>query len=578
MPVVPQNKPVILNAAPVGMLENDFFQVQRASFNPGMPFQQGPKQLTPSSGVLYVRLGDVVRIVGQNFGDRRGYSTVTLAGKKQEILEWRDTHIDIRIREDAVAGPLMVATSTGISNTIPVSIQVGNEDLMDWFSRSVFVSAANTGPEDGTLWHPYRSITTALNNLPSLRPCYVYVGPGTYYERIQITENDVYLIGYGPHETILNGLPAPGSYEAIDIIAHQGVTGYGPTVFIGAGGENGGVRNVMISGFTITGGTVKDDIGCGIFGDYGNRKININNCMIYRNGGYYGGGIWLHKSNHNVSIWSNIIAENGNYGGYGGGISVNDEPEYGPSHGQPEHTWDDSLAGPPPGTYRIYNNLMYHNFSPDMGGAISLYEVKDHLILYGNIIMENYSEDHGAGMFFEDTGPIDIYGNIILRNFNFDDGAGISFEDVGDTLSHINIYNNVIAQNISDDHGENKARGAGIAFDDAFYARVFNNTIVGNVVAGSIDPAGGGIDSERNGHEYNGQDGPYIAPGFSDPQIFNNIIWGNWKLKYDQPLEGSEEEDLPYTHGLNYQWTPEQLHVDNPALNEEWETDQNSES
>ncbi len=577
-PIVPQDNPVILSAAPIGMLDENFFKVQRASYNPANPLENSPRNIQPSSGILQVNRGDIVRIYGQYFGDQQGYSTVSLGGQEQDIVNWTDSYVDVQIKPDALNGTLILANSTGVSNAIPVVVNMSNSEVMDWLQRSVYVWADNLGPEDGSVLHPYRTITTALNNLPSVRPCYVYVLPGTYHERIQITEDDVHLIGYGPHDVTLTGLPETSPTGDIRLIREQGVNGYGPTIFIGAGGETGSVSNITISGFTITGGTVDEDIGCGIFGDYGNTNLDINNCLIYRNGGYYGGGIWLHKSNHDVKIWSNIIAENGNYGGYGGGISVNDEPGYGPEHGQPEHIWDDSLAGPPPGTYEIHNNLIFHNYSPDYGGGICLYEVKDHLKIYGNIIVENHAEDHGGGMYFEETGPIDIYGNVILRNLNFDDGAGISFEDVGDTLSHINVYNNVIAQNISDDHGENAARGAGIAFDDAFYARVFNNTIVGNIVAGSFDPAGGGMDSERNGHEYNGQDGPFIPPGYSDPEIFNNIIWNNWRLNYDQPLEGGEEEDLPYTHGLNYQWTEEQLHVDNPAINGEWETDQNSES
>jgi hypothetical protein len=360
----------------------------------------------------------------------------------------------------------------------------------------------------------------------------------------------------------------------------QGVVGSGPVIHLGKGGKAGGIKRIAISGFTITGGTVDDDLGAGIFGDYGNSQVVINTCMIYRNGGYYGGGIWLHRSNHDVSIFSNLIAENGNSGGYGGGISVNDEPDkYEAGHGEPEHVADDFNCGPPPGMYKIYNNLIYHNFSPDYGGAITLYEIKDKLWVYGNMIVENRADDHGGAMFLEDTGPAEIYNNVFLRNHCSDDGGAISFEDVGDTLSHINVYNNLFAENIADDRGENHARGGALAFDDTFYGEVYNNTIVGNIVAGSYDPAGGGIDSERNGHEYNhnSSDGSYYkAPGYSNPRIHNNIIWNNWRLKYQQP--GGEEEDLDYTWGENYRWFTDELHVDNPALQPEWQSQNNSES
>lgn len=524
--------------------------------------------------VAVLRVGDIFRIQGHDFGDQQGYSTVTLAGSQQRIMSWTDTYIDIQIAQDALSGAIVVATSTGISNALSVQINYSRRRARYLARRSVFVDASNTGPQDGSEAHPWQTIGDALNHLPALGPRYVFVAPGTYQERVHLKDDGILLIGSGPHETIINGLPD------ITTFTQQGTSnGGGPTIFIGKGGKTGSVTNILISGFTITGSTVNDDdIGAGIFGDYGNQHIQINTCMIYRNGGYYGGGIWFHKSNHNVQIWSNLIAENGNFGGYGGGISVNDEPEYEAEHGQPEHTVDDLNPGPPPGTYDIYNNVIFHNWSADLGGGICLYEVKDHLNVYGNVLLENRSEDHGGALFFEDSGPIDVYGNVFLRNYSPDDGGAISFEDVGDTLSHVNVYNNLIAENIADDHGENHARGGAIAFDDTFFGKVFNNTIVGNIVAGSENPAGGGIDSERNGHEYNGTDGPYVAPGFSDPQIFNNIIWNNWRLHYDQPVEGGEEEDLPYPWGKNYVWTPDELHVDNPALQPEWESDGNSES
>ncbi len=206
-----------------------------------------------------------------------------------------------------------------------------------------------------------------------------------------------------------------------------------------------------------------------------------------------------------------------------------------------------------------------------------MYEVKDRLLIYGNMILENKADDHGGGIFFEDTGPIEVYGNVFLRNYSADDGGAISFEDVGDDTAIVKVYNNLFAENIADDRGENHARGGALAFDDTFYASVYNNTIVGNVVAGSYDPAGGGLDSERNGHEYNGVSGPYKAPGFSDPKIYNNIIWGNWRLNYDQPASANGE-DLPYTWGVNYHWSADEMHVDNPAVQPEWQSTNNSET
>ncbi len=504
-------------------------------------------------------------ITGSGFGAEQGYSTVTLSGREMPVISWSDTEIHVADSPDDVSGPVVVTTTDGPSNGMYL-----DTGLIP--PQSVFVDAANWGTEDGTQAHPWNTISEALQNLPAATPRYVFVAAGTYHERVQVSESDVYLIGAGPMETILDATATASR-------SHQGFgTGGGPAVFVGAGGMEGSVSNVVVSGFTITGGSVDDEIGAGIFGDYGNSSLDINNNVIVRNSGYYGGGIWLHLSNHDVQIWSNTIAENGNYGGYAGGISVNDEPEYATEeHGEPEHVWDDHNPGPPPGSYEIHNNHIFHNFSPDYGGGVSLYEVKDHLKIYGNVIEDNKADDHGGGAFFEDTGPIDIHENEFLRNYSRDDGGAISFEDVGDDTALVDIYNNLFAENVADDCGENTARGGALAFDDTFYVRVFNNTIVANVVAGSRDPAGGGIDSERNGHEYNGSDplGRDVAPGFSNPWIFNNIIWGNMRLEYDQ-MVGDEEEDGCTEWGVNHEYTEDNLHVDNPALQPEWESHGNS--
>ncbi|MFQ5590482.1 MAG: hypothetical protein ACE5HE_04885 [Phycisphaerae bacterium] len=541
------------------------------------PTQAGFPPVPPPSPppvIANVQPGGGFLITGQNFGSRRWFSTVTLSGKELYVTSWSDIEIHVQLPTDPITGPMIVTTLAGSSNAVHVEIAYDPARATYMAERSVFVDASNTGPEDGSNAQPWNTIGEALDNLPTATPRYVFVAAGYYNERVHITESDIEIIGAGPQETTVDGL---GSVQLS--IEGQGFVGRGPVFFVGAGGEFGSVENIMISGLTVTRGTVDDDIGCGIFGDYGNRNLDINTCNLHHNGGYYGGAIWLHKSNHDVKIWSNTISNNGNPGGYSGGISVNDEPEYGPEHGQPEHIWDDHLPGCPPGTYEIFNNHILQNYSPDYGAAIALYEVKDHLIVAGNLIEANHAEDHGGAMFFEDSGPIDVFGNIIRRNSCYDDGGAISFEDVGDDIASVRVFNNLIAENWADDHGENHARGGGLAFDDTFYAEVFNNTIVGNVVAGSRDPAGGGIDSERNGHEYNGSEplGYDIPPGYSDVKIYNNIIWGNMRLNYDQ-VQHSDEEDLDWRFGTNHVWSPDNLHVDNPSLQGEWESHNNSES
>jgi len=516
---------------------------------------------------------------GTNFGVAQGHSTVSLSGQQLRISSWSDTQITVQIPATAIPGPMIVATTDGISNSIHVDAQV-TAPSATWqaylAARTIYVdAAAMAGTGDGSLASPFATITEAMNNLPVERPVYVMVAAGTYNDNVHIAESDIKIIGAGPFESMIDGLRVDKMNPLG--LAQDGLYAgtSGPTFFIGAGGMSGSVRNVEISGFTITGGTPGvDGPGGGIFADYGNRNIDINNNIMGGNGGEYGGAIWMHKSNHDVRIWSNMISENGNFGGYSGGISINDEPEYGPAEPVLDHVYDDQLNSTPPGTYEIFNNLLYRNYSPDYGGAMSLYEVKDHLKIYGNVIMENRSDDHGGGIFFEDSGPVDLYDNVFLRNFASDDGGAISFEDVGDDISIVKIYNNLIAENIADDRSENTARGGAISFDDTLYAEVYNNTITGNIVAGTFDPTGGAIDSERHGHEYDATSTSPKPPYFSDVKVYNNVIWDNWRLKY----ETVRGEDLDYTYGVNYVWTIDNLHVDNPAINQLWETQNNSES
>ncbi|WP_435626519.1 IPT/TIG domain-containing protein [Candidatus Ferrigenium straubiae] len=573
--ITPQNQPVIVSITPLSpppaapVVQGGYFNMLALN-NTATMTDAGSIQLAlAATTTATAPAGVVMRIDGMNFGDKQRYSTVTLSGVKLVVKSWSNTAIVVTIPADSIMGALVVSTSTGISNAMYPDLVYSAKMTQNMSVRSVFVDAAATGGGNGSQGSPYRTINEALAKLPVVTgPKYVFVRPGTYNERIQIRKNDVNLIGYGAHETIING-------SGPLTISPKGVSRGGPVVFIGRGGKLGAVSRVTVSGFTIEGGSTKGKSGGGIFGDYGNANLDINTSIITRNSGEYGGGIWLHKSNHAVRIWSNVIAANGAVGGYGGGISVNDEPVYGPAipYGANEHVMDD--ANPPLKTaYNIYNNLVIYNVSPDYGGGMSLYEAKDMLNVIGNVIMENKSYDHGGGIFFEDCGAVDLSGNLFMHNYAADDGGAVSFEDVGDNTSTVKVYNNLFAENIADDMGENTARGGALAFDDTLRAEVYSNTIVGNVAAGTNKPRGGAIDAERHGHEYMN-----LNPAFSDVKVYNNIIWNNWRLDYSLDHRRNKEfAGQNYLMGVNYVWTQDNLHVDNPAVQGEWASQNNSES
>ncbi len=575
--IKPQNQPVIISVTPIvpvpvaPVAQGGYFNMLALNDVGSTLTDAGSFQLAlVTTAAKATAIGPVsFRITGMNFGDAQGYSTVTLSGVSLAVQAWSSTEIIVSIPADSIRGALVVATSTGISNAMYPDLAYSAKMSRYMERRSVFVNANAAGAGNGSQASPYQTIGEALNKLPAVSGTrYVFVLPGTYNERVQIKQSNVNLIGYGAHETIIDG------NRPLNITS-AGVESSGPVIFIGRGGVAGGVKNITVSGITVKGGSSGDDSGGGIFGDYGNTNLDINTSIITQNRGEYGGGIWLHLSNHDVNIWSNVIAANGAIGGYGGGISVNDEPEYGPAipYGANEHLIDD--AYPPLKTaYNIYNNLVFYNVSPDYGGGMSLYEAKDSLNIFGNVIMDNKSYDHGGGIFFEDCGPVNLSGNVFLHNYAMDDGGAVSFEDVGDNASKVMVYNNLFAENIADDVGENTARGGAMSFDDTLRAEVYNNTIVGNIVAGTNNPRGGAIDSERHGHEYMN-----LKPAFSNVKIYNNIIWNNWRLDYDQVhRRGKEFTGQNYLMGVNYRWSQDNMHVDNPAVQGEWASQNNSES
>ena len=122
------------------------------------------------------------------------------------------------------------------------------------------------------------------------------------------------------------------------------------------------------------------------------------------------------------------------------------------------------------------------------------------------------------------SGPVNIYNNLIQANLSNDDGGGIRFLMAGNFP--MNVYNNIIVNNIS------THEGGGIALDDAPNVRFYNNTIMKNlttataVTSNGAAGAGGSLDVGRTA--------PCCRPRcraarrlFSNPLLFNNIFWDN---------------------------------------------------
>ena len=89
-----------------------------------------------------------------------------------------------------------------------------------------------------------------------------------------------------------------------------------------------------------------------------------------------------------------------------------------------------------------------------------------------------------------------------------------------------NVYNNIIVNNVS------THEGGGIAIDDAPNVRIYNNTIMKNVttataVTSNGQPAPAGLSTGRQQRAAAGDALPRQRARFSNPLLFNNILWDN---------------------------------------------------
>jgi len=96
----------------------------------------------------------------------------------------------------------------------------------------------------------------------------------------------------------------------------------------------------------------------------------------------------------------------------------------------------------------------------------------------------------------------------------------------------INIYNNMITNNVS------THEGGAIAIDDAPAVRIYNNTIMKNLTTATAatsngQPAPAGISTAGNSTLLQATLPPGSAP-FSNPILFNNILWDNRAGTYNR--------------------------------------------
>ncbi len=311
----------------------------------------------------------------------------------------------------------------------------------------------------------------------------VLVGPGTYYENINLMGKAIHLQGEaGPGLTVLDG--SRGDGPVIECNRHEtGAT--------------------LIEGLTITGGS-----GLQRFPDQdpGTRL---------------GGGIYCHFSG--PTIRGNVIRGNHALNGPGGGNSRGGAISIGSPDSDPPiviegNVIEDNYCSRNSGGINIgapciiQDNVIRRNSTgTGDGGGLYLLGTVGHVVIRRNLIVENHAADHGGGLYLAnvfggDPGLIEVTGNVIIGNTalgsdgpSYCPGAGIWTQGGAD------IEHNTIAFNIAETMGPGLSGGGccllatspgtlvennifyknsegGIVTDDRSTARLMRNLLFENEV------------------------------------------------------------------------------------------------
>jgi hypothetical protein len=342
-----------------------------------------------------------------------------------------------------------------------------------------------------------------------------------------------------------------------------------------------------IDGFLITGSVQ----GGGIFVNANAHHLRISNNKLQSNQGTYGGGIrvgtpsivatdnvgdplpgatgYNSSFNDNLVLHNNHIDQNGavgGLGGNGGGISL--------FNGSDDYTIRDSwICG---------------NFAQIYGGGIAHFGLSPRGVIQNNAIIFNEAFDEGGGIMIAGelvpgvapggtltpgAGNVTVNRNLIQGNHTGDDGGGIrtllfSGQDVADnpldnTAWHrLDIVNNMIVNNVTAD------TGGGISLDDTASVNIVHNTIAHNdstatgvdAFGGPCDPLaqfcgegapGGGLSNSlpqgaglvSRAHSLDLQ--AVSGQVFSDPVLYNNIIWQNRSFFWNASANGGNGGLVP---------------------------------
>ena len=526
-------------------------------------------------------------ITGNGLGNTAG--TVKLDNFTMTILSWSNTQIQFRVPNDD--------NNPNRPNTGPHQLKIttaGGKSTVNALTFHV-LNSANSNPNGNGIYNPnvyevgpgntYTTIQSALEAAAGTSKALVvvypgavdpsnprYNGRGAYYENL-IIHSPVKLQGVGPGGVYPNGTPVQGTI--IDGIAFGGDTALadawrtliggltwagnqdvsdGEVIYvlpgtttqfsnshtnafdasidgldIRGGDQMGfpGNLNAIFGGFPGPAGAANTETqGGAIFANSFANYLQITNNIVENNGGTYGtiriGTPNIDaslNSNQNVRIANNRIIANGgtNLAGAIGLFGGSDN-------------------------YEVASNDICGNFSAEYGGAISHFGRSNNGSIHDNRIYFNHSYDEGAGIMIagelatvptanygqpggpQGSGAVNIYNNLIQGNMSEDDGGGLRFLMAGNFP--MNVYNNMIVNNIA------THEGGGAALDDAPNVRFFNNTVMNNkttatAITSNGQPAPAGLSTGSNSDQLQATL-PGGSPAYSNPLLFNNIFYNNW--------------------------------------------------
>lgn len=505
--------------------------------------------------------GSTVRIV-RDYGFGSVPGKVTVGGVPLSDVTWSSDGQTISgvVPRTATTGELLVSRGDNGSITpVGVTLHVGERNV----TRVV----------------PGRSIQTVIDHAQP--GDLILVPPGIYNENI-IMWKPVSLQGWGagstvidasgfaigpreqPWKDLMNSLIASGKVTLIDgqrddflIEQGAGITVIGNTTSFTSSPA------ARIDGFTVSGALH----GGGIFVSGYGRYLNITNNTLRGNQGNLAGGIragWPslvnvtndgYNSSHNeyLTISRNQISQNGGVDG-GGGIAL--------------------FSGSD--NYSVTSNLICGNFTRSRGGGIQHYGLSPGGLIQGNMVIHNEAfyvgaiGGEGGGIFIggeplpplaippvvmgPGAGSVTLNANVIRGNLSGRDGGGIDARffngqevalNPGDQNQwhELRILNNFVVNNVS------HYLGGGIGLSDVARANIVHNTIAQNdstathvdaFAGGAVGllqvstPVAAGIVSRAHSSALASASGQT----YSDPVIYNNIIWKNRSLYWDVDENG----------------------------------------